>query len=189
MNQHATVYPGVLCPSVEFFNHKEKTKFIHSGQVKDLEELPFPVIETIRKVIEENEALQAELKFHHPESEWERINMFCKCRFGGLDFYPDMKDGKLNDGDYWDCPKRGTCRSEGIICKNPIFAGNEITPTEVKLIQLLTTTETNENIAEILSIPLGSFHLLKRNLYEKLGNIQTKQELAIIAIRLNLVKV
>lgn len=186
---NTVIYPGLVCDSVEFFSRDGQMKFIQSGQVRSLSELPFPIIETIKKVIQENEELQTELEYHHPESEWGQISMLVNCRFGGLDFFPDLKDGKLSDGDYWDCPVRGNCRSEGIICKSPVFQGQSLSKDEVKLIQLLSTTETNENIAQTMEMPLGSFHLIKKRLYEKLGNIQTKQELALIAVRLNLISV
>lgn len=186
---NTVTYAGLLCDSVEFFTRKGRMKFIQSGQVRSLSELPFPIIETIKKTIQENEDLKTELEFHHPDSEWDQIEMFCSCRFGGLDFYPDLKDGKLSDGDYWDCPVRGNCRSEGIICKSPVFKGKSLSKDEVKLIQLLSTNETNESIADTMGTPLGSFHLAKKKLYEKLGNIQTKQELTLIAVRLNLISV
>ena len=182
------IYPGLVCDAVEIFTTGGQTKFIHSGQVKNIEELPFPIIETIRKVIIENDSLKEELEHHHPGSEWDQIAMLSRCRFGGLDFYPDLKDGVLSEGEYWDCPLRGNCRSEGIICKSPVYNGSKISNEEVKLIQMLATTEKNESISEHMNMPLGSFHLFKKQLYEKLG-IQTKQELALIAVRLNLISV
>ena len=178
--------PGLICGSLEFFNKGGKTKFLQSGQVKDLAELPYPIIEKLKKIISANPELEEELKFHHPDSEWKRIEMLCHCRYGGLDFFPDVENGDMKDGDFWNCPLRGSCRSEGIICKNPKINNIEIEPTEVKLMQLLTTSDTNDVIAEKLSLPLGSFHLMKKHLYQKL-NVATKQELTLLALKLNII--
>lgn len=179
--------PGLICGGLEFFNKGGKTKFLQSGQVKDLSELPYPVIEKLKKIISSNADLEEELKFHYPESEWKRIEMLVHCRYGGLDFFPDVENGEMKDGDYWACPLRGSCRSEGIICKNLKFNDVEIEPTEIKLMQLLTTSDTNDVIAEKLEIPLGSFHLLKKHLYQKL-KVATKQELTLLALKLNIIQ-
>lgn len=180
------IYPGLVCEGVEIFTSNGSTKFIKNGTVKNINELPFPIIETIQKVIDDNQKLKAELEFHHPNSTWKQIEMFCKCRYGGLDFYPDMKSGELSEGDYWDCPVRGSCRSEGVICNSPKYNGQVLSNIEIQLIQLLSTTKTNETIADKMHIALGSFHLIKKKLYKKL-QIQTKQELTLIAVRLNLI--
>lgn len=184
----SSIYPGLVCDGLEIFTRKNQTKFIKDGIVKDLEELPFPIIQTIQAEIANNKKLARELNYHHPGDEWKQIEMFCKCRYGGLDFKADITNNKLNDGDYWDCPLRGNCRSEGIICHNPKYNGYTLTTIEIKLIQLLSTNATNDSISDSLSLPLGSFHLIKKRLYEKL-KIQTKQELTKIAFRLNLINV
>lgn len=183
-----SIYPGITNNSIEFFTHKGDVKFIQSGRVKPLEDLGFQAIEQIKAVLSSEPEVQKELESIFPNSEWQQIKMFVKCRYGGIDFTPDIKEGELKSGDYWDCPLRGMCSSEGKICKQPIYKNQELTFDEVKLIKHLTTTKTNETIAGELGMPLGSFHLMKKNLYQKL-EIQTKQELTIIAVRLNVINV
>lgn len=182
------VYPGILDNSIEFFTSDAGVNFIQSRRVKPLHELSYAVIEKIKNVINNDVEAKEELESVHPNSEWQQIEMFVKCRYGGLDFTPDVIDGEFNCGDYWDCPLRGSCASEGKICKVPTYNSERLSFEEVKLIKLLTTNMTNESISFEMNLPLGSFHLMKKKLYEKL-QIQTKQELTIIAIRLNLISV
>src|SRR5690606_32617200 len=94
--------------------------------------------------------------------------------------------GKLQDGEYWECPLRGKCTSEGVLCKMPKVGAERLTPTEIKLIQLSTTDKTNDVIAEEMQLPLGSFHKSKKLLYNKL-NINTKQCLTRMAMALNFI--
>ena len=120
-------------------------------------------------------------------SVFDQQNQFLKCRYGGLDFSADIKDNHFQEGDYWDCPKRATCAFNGIICKAPTYNGQKLSPIDIKLMKLLSTNATNEVIADALNLALGTFHKLKKALYVKLNNIQTKQELALIAKSLNLI--
>lgn len=182
------VYPGIFDNSLEFFTINDQVSFFQSGKFKSIIDLPNEIIEKIEEVIATEEGVADELESLHPFSKWSQIETFVKCRYGGLDFSPDMSNGELKRGDYWDCPLRGICKSEGTLCKVPEYKGQELTFEEVNLIKLLTTTRTNEAIASDMNTPLGSFHLLKRNLYQKL-QIQTKQELTIIAVRLNFINV
>lgn len=189
MTTRASIYPGILNNSIEIFNHGDDISFMSSGIKKDISELPYPVIENLKRAIEEDKEAESELLKLHPDSEWDRIKAFCRCRFGGLDFFPDIAEGNINAGDYWDCPIRNKCSSEGRLCKFPHYNGHQLNSQEIRLIKLLTSSATNESISTTLEIPLGTFHLLKKNLYSKLGNIQTKQELTIIALSLNLIRV
>ena len=133
--------------------------------------------------------LPAKLELHdmHPNSEMLRVEQFARCRFGGLDFEGDIKEGKLQDGEYWACPNRGTCKSEGILCKLPKFNNQRLSAEDVQLLQLKATNKTNDIIAEEMKIPNGSYHKLNKILYKKLG-IQTKQEGVMISFLLNLIQ-
>ena len=97
-----------------------------------------------------------------------------------------IENNKLKDGDYFECPKRATCKFNGVLCQAPKHKGNSLTEIEIKLMKLTSTVQTNETIAINLELALGSFHKLKQALYEKLG-VQTKQEVALIAKSLNII--
>lgn len=181
------LYPGLADSSIEFFNDQEETKVIQNSKVFPFDEASFSVIQIIDEEIEKDSVVKSHLIAMHPNSKIKRTKQFVSCRFGGLDFQGDIKDGKLQEGEYWECPKRGNCPSEGILCKLPSYNGKQLQPQEVKLLQLTATNKTNEVIAEELSLPLGSFHKLKKILWSKL-NIQTKQEGVMISFFLNLIQ-
>jgi DNA-binding CsgD family transcriptional regulator len=180
------VYPGLLCNSIEFFNDGHNLKILSGGKVKPFDELSFMHIQIISEAIQANPEIEKELKRMHPDSEMKRIEQFAICNFSGLDYVPDIQNYVLQEGEYWDCPKKGCCLGEGIICKPLMYNGNKIIGQEIMLIKLLTTDKTNEVIASELSMPMGTFHFLKKNLYQKL-NVSTKQEITIIAIHLNII--
>lgn len=189
MTQVATnrQFPGMGDSSIEFFISEKETKVIQHGQVLSFSEIPFATLKMLETTIQEDLTINLELHDMHPTSKLKRIEQFARCRFGGLDFVGDIIDGKLQEGEYHDCPKRGNCSSEGILCKLPSYNGQKLSSQDIQLMQLLTTTDTNDVIAEKMSLPMGSFHKAHRLLYEKLG-VQTKQEVTKIAYLLNLIQ-
>lgn len=180
-------YPGMLCTGTEFFTDNDGLKIIQNGKVLSFCETSLDTLAFLHKTIQKDKAANLELHDMHPNSKFKRIEQFVKCRFGGLDFKPDIKDGVLQDGEYWDCPKRGSCKSEGILCKLPTYNGARLEPKEIKILQLMATDKKNNVIADELNLPLGSFHKVKQVLYLKLG-IQTKQEGVMISFFLNLIR-
>lgn len=181
------IYPGMLGEnSVEFFNHHGQIKAIQSGTIYNFTDLPLETIKKLKKAINADKVLKMELKKWHPFSELKQIEQFVKCRFGGLDFTADIKDGELQDGEYWDCPFRGKCASEGVLCKLPMHDNKRLTNTDVKLFQLTASDDTNEVIAEKLEMPLGSFHKYKEAWYKRLG-VRTKQEFVLVGRLFNLI--
>jgi hypothetical protein len=186
-NHHNGMYPGMLCNSTEFFVCEKETKIIQSGRVLPFCEISLGTLEVLKEAI--NADLPAKLELHdmHPTSEMMRIEQFARCRFGGLDFEGDIKEGNLQDGEYWACPNHGSCKSEGILCKLPTYNDIRLTKQDVELLQLTATNLTNEVIGEKMGLPMGSFHKAKKFLYIKLG-IQTKQEGVMISFLLNLIQ-
>lgn len=182
------IIPGLLeSNSYEFFLHKGDLKFVNNGQLKPFVEAPFNVISMLKEAIENNPEAKTILMDWFPDSNFLQLKKYVSCRFGGLDFSPDIIDGELQKGEYWNCPERGKCPGENILCSSPIVNGYPLSNLEIKLTQLLTTDQTNETIATGLGLPLGTFHKLKKELYEKFGSIQTKQCLTKKAYSLNII--
>lgn len=179
-------YPGMLDGSIELFVVEDEVKAMQNGKVYSFEELPYSVFQFLKEEIAADKDAQVVLKQMHPVSEYRRIEQFAHCRFGGLDHTPDFGSGKSQKGEYWNCPKRGKCSAEGVLCKLPEINGKQITAEEIKLIQLSTTTKTNEVIAEELNLPKGTFIKVKKQLYEKL-NALTKQCVTRIAVLHNII--
>ncbi len=172
------IYPGLLGPDVEIFNDNEQLKILFNGQVKPFSSAPYSVIALLLEKIESEPDSKKILENWHPNSPTCQAQQFARCRFGGLDFEADIKDNQLQDGEYHPCPYRGSCSAEGVLCKLPTINGNRLTIQYIKLMRLLSGTDTNEVIAEKMELPLGSYHLLKKQLYAILG-VQTKQEVAL----------
>lgn len=186
MSVHNKIYPGLMCNSLEFFNTSQELKYFHQGRLQSFKELPFYYIQLIREAIQKDTAIEFELQRMHPDSEMKRIEQFAVCNFSGLDHEPDIENGVLQQGEYWDCPKRGICIAEGIICKSLSYNGNTLNTVEINMVKLLITDMTNEVIADKLVLALGTFHLFKKTLYKKL-KVTTKQELTLIALSLNII--
>lgn len=180
-------YPGMVNRAVEIFKEDNDLKFIAEGRVTSFQNAPFAIISIIQEAIDETASAKQLLEKWHPNSPTKQSKQFAWCRFGGLDYSADILDGVLQDGEYHDCPRRGNCAGEGLLCKLPIYKGTRLTGQMVKLMKLLCTTDTNAVIAEKMKLPDGSYHLLKKNLYVALGGVQTKQEVALIARHLNIV--
>lgn len=189
MTQLATnrQFPGMGDSGIEFFISDKETKMIQHGKVLPFTEIPFATLKILDEAIHADININLELHDMHPTSKPKRLEQFARCRFGGLDFVGDIIDGKLQEGEYHNCPKRGNCASEGILCKLPSYNGQQLSSQDIQLIQLLSTALTNDIIAEKMNLPMGSFHKAHHILYDKLG-VQTKQEVTKIAYLLNLIQ-
>ena len=181
------LYPGMNCDGMEFFAVESEMKFIADSEIQCISKLPYSVIQTGNEFIENNEELKDALYELHPSSQFARLNQFLSCRYGGLDHSADFANNEFKEGDYHHCPKRVTCKFNGIICTPPKYNDNALSSLDIQLMILLSGNHTNETIADDLEIPLGSLHKHKQYLYEKLGGVQTKQEVALIAKSLNLI--
>ena len=186
ISTNAKVYPGMICDSVEFFLHENQLKAIQNGKIKTFAELSFATIEVLNVEINKDKEVKLALHEFHPTSDIKRIEQFAMCRFGGLDFQGDIKNGELQNGEYWPCPNHGKCPFEGLLCKLPVVNGQRLTKQEVDLIKLSSTDKTNDVITDDLGIPLGTFHQLKHKLYEKFV-VQTKQELTKLSALINII--
>lgn len=182
------IYPGMACSATEFFTDGNEIRIIQNAKVLPFCEISSATMQILDEAINQDKKVKLELFDMHPTSKMKRIEQFAKCRFGGLDFQGDIKDGVLQDGEYWDCPNRGKCKSEGILCKLPNYNGIRLEKKEIQLLQLMSSNKTNDVIAEEMDMPMGSLHKLKKIVYDKLG-IQTKQEGTMVSFFLNLIGV
>lgn len=180
-------HPRMGALTTEFYVSDDQVLIIENNRITPFSEISNENAEILLKEIESDFHVQNALFEMHPDSEIKRLEQFAKCRFGGLDYQADIKDGQLQDGEYWECPKRGKCKSEGILCKLPTYNGQRLEMSEIKLLQLTATNKINEVIAEELNLPLGSLHKFKKAVYKKL-RIQTKQEGVVISFFLNLIQ-
>lgn len=189
-------YPGMVDNHYELFHYQDELKVLNNGNIFGFDDLPESIINHIADLLDSDDQAMDFIHFNHvPVNASNPAEIFAYCRFGGLDFTPDLKvscvEGdtgviEIQDGEYWDCPMASSCSGRGILCKMPVYKGYRLTPTDVDVMKLLKTNLTNESIAHQLEMPMGSLHLLKKNLYKNLGNLQTRQEVTLVASFLNI---
>jgi DNA-binding CsgD family transcriptional regulator len=189
MTQVATnrQFPGMGDSAIEFFISEKETKFIQHGKVLPFSQIPLATIKLLDEAIHADININLELHDMHPVSNLKRIEQFARCRFGGLDFVGDIVDGKLQEGEYHECPNRVSCKSNGILCKLPDYNGVKLSSLDIRLIQQLSTSKTIEAIIYEMDLRPGTFHKIHNILYSKLG-VQTRQEVTKIAYLLNLIQ-
>jgi DNA-binding CsgD family transcriptional regulator len=180
------LYPGMVDTNVEFFKSAQGVKVISKGIIKKFNQLSPQVYQILKTSLSKEAHATQILNEWYPNNELQQLEKFTECRLGGLDFTPDIQGNVLQDGEYHDCPFRGKCAGEGIICKALKYNGKIISQQEIELLRLIATNYINEVIAEKLKISFGQFHKVKKALYSKL-NVQTKQGATLIAFDLNLI--
>lgn len=181
------IYPGMMDDSIEFFLSQDNLHVIQNNKILPFCEIALDTISVLQNEINKDLNVKLALFEMFPNSNMQRVEQFARCCFGGLDFEGDIKNGELQDGEFWECPKRGNCPHEGTLCKLPTFNNVRLTKQDVALIQMTSTDKINEVIADEMHLPMGSFHKAKKYLYEKLC-VQTKQEVVRIGILLNLIQ-
>lgn len=180
------LYPGMCDDSLEiFFNENEnELMVIKDGSIMNFDLLSDSETQFLDEIIK-NEKEVNEILNSWDLNVYEKKRKLAKCRFGGLNFSPDFKNGEMLP-DWIDCPIADECKGFGKICKPIIYNQTHISKFDISAIQLLISSKKNTVIAEELGIPLGSFETYRTKLYKTL-NVNTKQELARVAIELGLV--
>jgi len=180
-----TTIPGLTNESIEFFVVENEIKFLQNGKICNFNDLPQETIELLKEEMYVEKNVLNALNQMHPNNPEKRLEQFTKCRLGGLDFKADIKDGKIQDGEYWPCPNHGNCPHEGILCKLPTYNDVRLTKQDIELMKLSTTELTNEAIADKMNLAMGTFHKAKKYIHNTLG-VQTKQGITLICTHLNL---
>lgn len=100
--------------------------------------------------------------------QWLIVRRFCKCNFGKLDTTKlDMEDsGRLNF-EKVECPLRGECKFEGVICF-PTF-NTKLSEAEMRVMRLVYNGASKEDIAELLYLSPNTVKNHIKSVYCKLG--------------------
>lgn len=118
--------------------------------------------------------------YHALESEYQRsslnpryyqfliVRRFCKCNFGRLDTMKlDIDNlGKCNF-EKVECPLRGECKNEGIICCPKL--NTKLSEAELRVMKLVYEGETKEDIAMHLYLSPYTVKNHIKSVYLKLG--------------------
>jgi len=93
---------------------------------------------------------------------------FCKCNFGSLDATSeDVRNDGVFNFENVQCPMRGECPLEGVVC-NPVFDAH-LLKSEMRVMKLWYEGRTKEEIAEELFISPGTVKNHIKSAYLKLG--------------------
>lgn len=95
------------------------------------------------------------------------VRRFCRCNFGIIDDVKDIgSNGRMNF-ERVQCPLRGECSCEGVIC-NPKF-NSKISDAEERVLKMIFRGKTKEEIAEELRLSIHTVNNHIRNAYSRIG--------------------
>ena len=116
------------------------------------------------------DALKKEYKDSSPNKiffKFKVVKRFLKCNFGHLDSTYNDIDGEKVNFERIDCPLRGECKWDGVIC-SPIFK-TMLSAQEYKVGKLFYDGLSKEEIAGVLYLSPETVNNHIRNIYYKLG--------------------
>ena len=167
-------YPGMLDHSKEYFNNGPDVMMIHNGVVQKFDEVPeHPELAQI--IATESDLNRILTEWFHDDEHLKQKTL-AKCRFGALNFSADIH-GETVVSDHADCPHRGKCRGEFIVCQKPLINGETVTTEEIEILKEICGNDKNSTIADNLGFALGTFKVVKTSIYKKCRFI-TKQQAA-----------
>ncbi len=114
---------------------------------------------------------------------------FVKCNFSKLDTtsldIEDVEENGIFNFEKVECPMRGECPYEGVIC-GPKF-NSKLSPAELRVMKLFYKGDSKDDISRSLFISPGVVKLHIKNAYRKLG-VHEKSEFIRYAQEHNLFK-
>lgn len=166
------MYPGMLCAGKEYFNNGAEVMVIHEGTVKNFHDLPEHP--ELAGIISAERELNEILTKWYGTNELQKQKTLARCRFGALNFSADFYEGDVLS-DRCECPHRGNCSGENIICKPAKINGAEVTEEEIAILREVAGNDKNTTIADKLGYCLGTFKVKLTGIYKKCGLV-TKQQ-------------
>lgn len=161
---------------LEFYTFDSELWYrVSDGTTDIVDETKMDVIQPLLSMIRDMypkayEALKAEyLKSaaNVPYYQYLIVRRFCKCNFGKLDTtQTDVSNGSFNF-EKVDCPLRGECKYEGVICM-PKF-NSTLSKAEERVMRLYFQGESKEEIANQLYLSVETVKNHIKASYLKLG--------------------
>jgi len=158
---------------IEFFIDKVNgTDLIinDNGKFSTLEEC-HPLVDTIYKSVKDNytEAFEALHQLYGGSAFFKFliVRRFLKCNFARHDEKPDIDEKGFFEIEFVNCPMRGECKHENIICNARV---NRVLSTrETEIVKLICKGLTDHEIAEQLFISVNTAKNHRRNILHKTG--------------------
>jgi DNA-binding CsgD family transcriptional regulator len=186
MNQHHPA--GLLDSSVEFFASPQMKAFcLTSSRVIPFDEFPQEFIEATQIELLKSQAKLTGLQVMGATTLLQQVEQYLVCNYGGLDHHPDLVDGRLQKKEYWPCPKRGSCRFEGIVCDSLLTdLGLYLTKQEILYIKMTAKGLLDKEIADIMGVALSTVATHNENARTKTG-LRRKSDLTRYALQKQLI--
>ena len=165
-----------LLRDCEFFSHEEEVWLRTSdGEMRKLTEADADLVEEIASLIElfypiAYAALCGEYKSSAPNRRYFLFRIVCRfirCNFAQLDSTPDITRHGLFNFEHINCPMRGECRHDHVVCR-PEF-DHRLSPAELRVMKLIYEGYTEEEAGECLKLSPLTIHTHVRNAYVRLG--------------------
>lgn len=124
-------------------------------------------------------------RFNIPHYEYNIVSRFIRCNWGRFDSIIDIDQFGHFSFEEVECPLRGECCSEGIIC-NPKF-NSKLSEREIEIMHRFYDNHTIEQIADEMYLSVETVKTHKRNAFKR-TNTHSLAEFFLYAKRNNLFK-
>lgn len=182
----------MLLANIEFFTHEREVWYRElDGPIHRLTEKDHDMVDAIVEHIEAfypkaYAALADEYRSSVRNLNYFRFliaSRFVRCNFAPLDNVPDVSASGAFNFEYVQCPLRGECRLECVVCR-PEF-DHKLRPAELRVMQLRCSGASEDDIARQLFISPCTVHNHIANAYRRTG-IHSLHEFVAYAAKHNL---
>jgi len=183
-------YAGMTDNGVEFFAKPDEmdVRCMNMGKVyESYREFPEWIKQKLTDDLYKTPLAVKTLRRHWkklPVVEYPRQHAYCK--YGGLDPNPDIdSQGNMGHSEFFDCGRRGKCKSEGKLCCVMQVKAGFLTKMEIEILRLVMLPD--KRIADKLCISSATVLTHWQNIRRKTG-FRSKIELAVFATKKGMIK-
>lgn len=184
-----SIPPGLSANELEiYWDESAKELFgLYGGQKMKFAELPSHVLSMLEEdMLNDNEAIRL-MDRKGPKLLKDRLYLYCKCKYGGFSWEPDLSAHGVLTSECWECNCEGNCILKPLFRGSLQVGNGSLTLREIEVIKKLTTStyQIGDAVAQELGIAASTLNKHKRSIYEKIG-VDSIQALAVWASKMNL---
>lgn len=187
MNQ--SIPPGLSANELEIYWDQEQNELcgLFAGRKYQFENLPSKVIADLAFIMEEDHEAMSIIESYGPKPFMDRLHLYCKCRFGGFSWEPDLSAHGVVKSECWECNCGGNCILKPLMRGALKVENGSLTQREIDVIKHLTTStyKIGDAVAHDMGIKPSTLNKHKKSIYEKVG-VNSIQALAVWASKMNL---
>jgi DNA-binding CsgD family transcriptional regulator len=154
----------------EFYEDNGEVKFLNKSGEHLFEELPISILDILRADLDAHPkarvAMENRLGITNPLFQ---LKQWAVCNFGNFDNKADLTDDGIIIHEHVNCPQRGTCKFEGIICLPLLVENGTLTPREIQVIKLIAKDLLDKQIADMLGMALNTMSVHRTKIEKKIG--------------------